>query len=285
MKQLNKPAIDPKVALFKCIEGIKDGLARTHYLGNQDHLEQGILDFEHAANVYSWCNLPRVRNGNKTRVIVGTLTKEQLVKLYSKYMVGSTGEARQMYDEILVAANGKCPFCAGIGHARTLDHYLPKANFPLYAVVPLNLVPCCRDCNSEKRNGFPTTMDAQTIHPYLDGQHFFLEKWTYVTIIATDPVSARYETRPPLTWSAADRNRVASHFEEYDLASRFGIEAATEISILADQRRTIYRDYSADAFRSTLEEQGQLPSIPINGWRRTLYSALAQTPWFHKIVI
>jgi hypothetical protein len=283
MRQLSRPNINPNDALITCIGGVSDVPTKAHYEANQAHLKQGIIDFEAATAAFNWCSLPRVPNGSPTQIIVGSLTKEQLTKLYSDHMVRSTGAARQMYDDILVAANGKCPFCAGIGHAKTLDHYLPKANFPLYSIVPTNLVPCCRDCNSEKLNAFPTSTEAQTIHPYLDNAHFFTEKWTFATVIKTEPISIHFETCPPTNWAVADQHRVACHFKDYDLASRFSIEAATEISILVDQRRTIYKNYSAVEFRSILAEQGQTPSVPINGWRRTLYTALADTAWFSEI--
>ncbi|TPJ42888.1 HNH endonuclease signature motif containing protein [Mesorhizobium sp. B2-7-1] len=59
-----------------------------------------------------------------------------------------------------------CPFCGGLGHTWTLDHYLPKANFPAYSVNPSNLVPCCRDCNSGKNASFGAELHEQTLHPY-----------------------------------------------------------------------------------------------------------------------
>lgn len=283
MRKLGIPNIDPMDVLVKCIDGVSDAIKKSHYVANQSHLRQGIANFESAAAAFSWCDLPRVPNGNSAQVIVGSITKEQLIRLYSNYMVGSTGDARQIYDEILVAASGKCPFCAGIGQAKTLDHYLPKSNFPLYSIVPTNLIPCCRDCNSEKLSAFPISADAQTIHPYFDNPHFFTDKWTCATVIQTEPISVHFEICPPLTWATADQNRVACHFKNYNLASRFSIEAATEISILIDQRRTIYKSCSAVEFKSVLAEQGRIPSIPINGWRRTLYTALAETDWFSEI--
>ncbi len=283
MRKLSRPNIDPNYALAQCIDGVSNALTKSHYIANQPYLQQGFNDFESATSAVNWCDLPRVPNGNKSRVIVGNLTKEQLTKLYSEHMVGSTGAARQIYDDILVAANDKCPFCAGIGHAATLDHYLPKANFPLYSVFPTNLVPCCRDCNTKKLAAFPTSADAQTIHPYFDSEHFFVEKWTCATLIRTEPISINFDICPPPSWATADQKRVASHFKNYDLARRFSVEAATELSILINQRRTIFRGLSAVDFRSTLSEQGCIPSIPINGWRRTLYTALAETSWFSEI--
>lgn len=280
MKSLNRPTIAPSAMLAECIDGVSNGPAQAHYAANRGQLEQGIINFDAASATITWCNLPRTPHGQKTLIIAGTLTKEQLTNLYSTYMVRSSGSARGRYDEILVAANGKCPFCGGIGHAKTLDHYLPKANFPLYSVIPTNLVPCCRDCNSGKSNAFPTNVDSQTLHPYLDAEHFFNQKWTFATVIPTEPISVQFEVRPPLDWSAVDRQRVASHFQEYELASRYSIESATEIASLIYLRKTTFRGYSAVGFREYLAEQGQNPSTPINGWRRTLYFALAVTEWF-----
>ncbi|MEQ9435648.1 HNH endonuclease [Hyphomonas sp.] len=202
------------------------------------------------------------------------------MKLYSSYMVASSGAARHKYDELLVAANGWCPFCGGIGHVKTLDHYLPKANFPLYSIVPTNLVPCCRDCNSGKSNTFPTNANRQTIHPYLDGSHFFSERWISATASQTEPISVQFQAKPPLDWSAADRQRAICHFDDYKLATRYSIEAGAEISTIERARKTTFKDFASGELKQHLIEQGQNPSRPINGWHRTLYTALADTDWF-----
>ncbi len=284
MKSLNRPQADPTGLLTSCIENIADRVAQAGYIANQQVLEQGALDYETASTGTVWCDLPRVPNGQADRVVVGTLTKRQLMDLYSKHMVGSSGSAREAYDAILVAANGKCPFCGGIGHAKTLDHYLPKANFPLYSIVPTNLVPCCRDCNTGKSNAFPMQVSAQSLHPYLDAAHFFAVKWTHADIVATDPVSAAFSARPPDTWSACDQQRVISHFEDYDLATRYSIEAGTEIANLVYLRKTTFHGYPPDSFEEYLREQSNSPATPINGWRRTLFAALADARWFVESV-
>lgn len=60
-----------------------------------------------------------------------------------------------------------CPMCGGLGKG-TLDHYLPKDDYPDFTIFSKNLVPAC-DCNL-KRN---TTVKGKTepervIHPYYD---------------------------------------------------------------------------------------------------------------------
>jgi 5-methylcytosine-specific restriction endonuclease McrA len=282
MKKLNRPNVNASTLLSECMNGIGKPAIQEHYTLHRGHLDKGIADYEQASLDVSWCNLPRVPNKEKERRVVGTLTKEELTKLYSNYMVPKRAPARARYDQILVAANGKCPFCAGIGHAETLDHFLPKANFPLYSVVPENLVPCCRDCNTGKSNAFATASDSQTIHPYTDAQHFFVQKWTTATVTRTNPVSVQFAAMPPLDWADADRNRAICHFNEYDLAKRYSIEASTEIASVIYLRGSIFRDHPPAGFQEYLAECGMDPTLPINGWRRTLYTALSQTDWFYR---
>ena len=283
MNSLKRPNIDPLDILSECIEGISDQHSHDHYEANRSHLDQSIIDFENASTNRTWYKLTKAKHGHPDQIVVGTLTKGQLTALYSTHLVKTSGPARLRYDEILVAANGKCPLCGGIGHTKTLDHYLPKAVFPAYSVVPTNLVPSCRDCNSGKSSSFPALKGAQTIHPYLDDEHFFLEKWTAASVINTKPITVKFEAHPPAGWSATDKNRAISHFAEFGLAERYGIEAAGEIATLEHLRKTQKWDYENGGFKQYLTEQGNDPAKPINGWKRNLYSALANTAWYSEV--
>jgi hypothetical protein len=279
MKQLALPAFDPIGVFSQCVANA-DAAQHALYLLNQHHVQDAVGDFATATAAYSWCNLPRVQRGAPDQIVVGTLTKGDLTDLYSKHMVATKGTARETYDAILVAANGKCPFCAGIGHVKTLDHYLPKSNFPLYSVLPANLVPCCRDCNTGKNASFASLTHAQSLHPYLDQGHFFSEKWVVGTVLNTNPISIQFRSSPPLGWSDNDRQRVNSHFEDYQLAQRFGVEAGAELSILLDLRRGYLRYESPLGFKGYLLEIANSTAFVINGWKRAMYAALADAEWF-----
>src|SRR6266446_4463738 len=58
-------------------------------------------------------------------------------------------------------------------------HHLPKSRYPDLSVSPINLVPCCMDCNTNKRAIFPTSGQEETLHPYYD--NFEGEKWLQAT--------------------------------------------------------------------------------------------------------
>ena len=280
MRSLTAPNFDPMDVFFDCVNNISDVQKRDLFLANTTNIEQAVTDYINASHTKTWCTLTRTPRGNSNNIVTGSLSKKALVDLYSKNMVASTGPARTRYDEILAAANGKCPFCGGIGHTKTLDHYLPKSNYPLYSVLPKNLVPCCRDCNTGRGSTFASNAENQTIHPYLDEQHFFTEKWVIGTISRTNPITIRFSAAPPEHWNPTDVQRAISHFETYGLAERYSIEAAGGLSGLIDQRRNYLQTTSPEEFKNYLADIANSPSYPINGWTRVMHSALAESDWF-----
>jgi hypothetical protein len=279
MKKLTIPATSFSDALTEVISGIGSEdtrLTHTSAFHDSANIETAYADAASAAMLYAF---PRV-TGNDDAVVHGGLRKSHLTKLYTQYFVPDTKPARRVYEAIKVTANGKCPLCGGVGHVRTLDHYLPKANFPLYSVLPTNLVPCCRDCNSEKLNAFATVRGGQTIHPYFDHDRFFNEKWINARVIPCDPPVLEFFVAPPTNWHADDRSRVQAHFYEYGLADKFSVEAASDLPETIQTRRTTMSANSPLEFSTYLAEKGQTVTLPVNNWRRVMFSALAADAWF-----
>jgi 5-methylcytosine-specific restriction endonuclease McrA len=62
----------------------------------------------------------------------------------------------------------RCPYC-DISEATTVDHYLPKDEFPQYSFFPPNLIPCCWECNHNKGENWSTKKRTRLfIHLYYD---------------------------------------------------------------------------------------------------------------------
>lgn len=57
-----------------------------------------------------------------------------------------------------------CPMCGGFSKG-TLEHVLPKADYPEFYVFSANLVPSCQVCNGKRSN---TASLAGLLHPYFD---------------------------------------------------------------------------------------------------------------------
>ncbi|WP_145397483.1 HNH endonuclease [Paracoccus sulfuroxidans] len=201
-------------------------------------------------------------------------------------MVGSRGAARKKYDEIKLLAHDECPYCGGCGELveeegiGTIDHFLPKARFPIFSIVPANLVPACGTCNTGMGSRFPTAPELQPLHPYFDAPHFFDEKWTTATVSEEEPVMVTFDVNPPAAWSENDRQRVVQHFKSCKLRGRYRTKVASDLSSIIAQRKTVHRDLSPEAFREVLKAVADNELLPINGWKRSLYYGLADSVWF-----
>lgn len=281
LRKLPTPSIDFTTAFNETINGVGDVATQNTYraqISNAAAIEANYVANANSAMLYTLPRQPSVRNQDP--IIHGTLKKSDLTSLYTQYFVPENKPARRLYDKLKVTANGKCPLCGDIGHVRTLDHYLPKANFPLYSVVPANLVPCCRDCNSDKLNTFSQTLEGQTLHPYFDDDKYFSQKWVHARVIPGSPPVLEYYVSPPASWAQHEKSRVGAHLTEYGLAERFGIEAGADITETIETRRTTLRDLSAGEYSQYLQEKSNNIHLPINNWRRVMFDSLSNDQWF-----
>lgn len=192
-------------------------------------------------------------------------------------MVAKGRPGRNFYDELRQGSK-MCPFC-GISPTRTLEHYLPKAHYPDLSVVPLNLIPCCRDCNTEKHDAKTETIDKQNIHPYFDD--FTQEQWLFADIIYDGGPVAIFRVTPPVAWNIKSKYKVSIHLTTYDLDERFGDLASEEITgikktmteLLSSSNSNIVREHLLDTANSRAE-------IHLNSWQVALYQALANSPLY-----
>ncbi|WP_051831818.1 HNH endonuclease [Streptomyces violens] len=203
--------------------------------------------------------------------------KQALLRIYDLGMV-TRKEGRALYDRIKARAlYGNCPLC-GIGEVDTLDHYLPKAHFPLCSIMPINLVPACMHCNHDKGPAVPGSPDTQPLHPYFDqlGQG----RWLVAEILPTTPVAVRFSVQALPEWSDELAVRVKHHFIEYDLDRRYGLKAAVHLAGRRHRHRQLL-DMGAELLRETLREDAEswMQSNP-NAWETALHFALADSDWY-----
>jgi len=60
-----------------------------------------------------------------------------------------------------------CQYCT-LNMVNTLDHFIPKEYFPEFAVNPLNLLPCCPECNGKKHTFCFEGNDSLFLNLYID---------------------------------------------------------------------------------------------------------------------
>lgn len=115
----------------------------------------------------------------------------------------------------------RCPFC-GISETSTLDHYLPKEQYPEFSVFPKNLVPSCAVCNTRKRD---RVLDEGTsvrmfLHPCYDT----IPEMEFLTVRARMVANAlilSYRLTKPVGMTLRTFQHLQSHFNKLDLADRY----------------------------------------------------------------
>lgn len=250
MQKIELPPINYGNLIDTCVEGISRNENLKNALNvNKSKLVQDAITYEEYASTGKIYQLnPSPVSLDMGPFIQGTSCfKEQFTKIYDSYFVPETKSTRETYNAILNAAKEECPFCGGVGTPANLDHFLPKAEFPQFSILPLNLVPACRDCNmGSKKVAYAKTAETQTIHPYLDYSFFFNEQWITANYIIDDPSELGYldyYVQAPSHWTNENKERALNHFKDFGIASRYAKHAN---SLIKTEVRRIKRQIDAN---------------------------------------
>ncbi|MBB1386452.1 HNH endonuclease [Pseudoalteromonas sp. SG45-5] len=295
MKRLALPDISFNDMLLKCSEGMEQVNVRNNFISlflTFYAKEQQYQALSLAGNLYAY---PKVNPLTNTTPVVGHMTKRKLVNLYENNLRDKDKPARDYYDTLLVSSGERCPFCGDIGQTKNLDHFLPKAHFPEFSVMPLNLVPSCRDCNmGEKGQDYATLEDDQAIHPYVDKDLFYQEQWVFAEYLNEDDGALRYFVQCPVTWRVEDINRAKNHFKSLSLANRYRLEAGKHLSEVIDQKNAFKKmifkfnpNATSAQIKDAFVEANLQPIIDSdqfdNHWKKVMYQCLANSlPFFER---
>ncbi|EGH8479465.1 HNH endonuclease [Escherichia coli] len=283
--------------LTKCSEGMEQRNVKANFIEQFDSLLVKETEYRNLCILGHLFRYQKTEPLHDNTVVIGNLTKSKLINLYENNLRNKDKPARVYYDELLVSSGEKCPFCGDIGQTKNLDHFLPKAHFPEFSIMPLNLVPSCRDCNmGEKGEGYAINEAEQSLHPFIDKDIFFQEQWVFADYINEDDGAISYYVQCPLNWRQEDKDRAFNHFNNLNLAARYQLEAGKHFSEVIDQRdsfATTLKQYVPtatpemirDAFISaTLQpiiNSGQFH----NHWKKVMYQCLARSEIFFSILI
>lgn len=266
------PAGSVEFVLSCCISNIRDPQRKEMFASAGPRLDTSERQFTDAARNNTLHLFP-------TSTSVGDIQGSEMVWLYDAKLAGAKSPGRYIYDEIKMAAPyGRCPLC-GRGTVSSLDHHLPKSAYPDLAITPLNLVPCCQDCNKAKLNAVPLTADQETLHPYFDDLEE--ETWLQARIEESFPAAVVFFVSAPPSWSLTLGSRAINHFKVFHLGRIYASNAAEELSnlrgTLTELRRRLGAEGVKDHLRSLIESYR---ANRRNSWQSALYSAMAKSEWF-----
>lgn len=159
MKQLAPPNLDAK-NIFNTIKDRSKSEKKGILQLWQSYVYERYDEYE--LNTY---NLEDISNSN----IIEDIDKKAFTSCYTRNSKGYLeGEVVVKIIALqTVQHQQKCPYC-GLDKPRTIDHYLPKSEFPEFSIYPPNLIPCCGYCNNKKSDKWITNGKRTYINLYFD---------------------------------------------------------------------------------------------------------------------
>lgn len=170
-----------------------------------------------------------------------------------------------------------CPYCS-LSPSSTLDHYVPKSDYPEFSVFSKNLIPVCWKCNHLKSNNFLHGTTRMYFNSYYD---ILPEE----VILFCDILILRPRGTCKIRFYLSDCNLVGknyeytilvNHFQNLELASRY---AASALDSIKKDRKTINRYQGIGGIsrvREFFSEKAEVLSerCGINNWETVFYSKL-----------
>lgn len=271
-----KPDISARETFDTCIEGIRDPHLKARFEGIRQQIEDADVDFDFrglASQLYAIAQTDNVVG------VSGAVTADEMVALYERHLARKKSRGRAIYDKIMAGAlYGQCPFC---GHlpVSTLDHSLGKAEFPALAVTPINLIPCCKDCNHKKGTTTAVTPETQFLHAYYDD--LTADRWLCAQIVQGSPPGATFFVNPAANWDVITTQRVSRHFQELELANLYASQSGRQLQNIRSSLSKNYTAGGSTAVRADLLERSEsCAAVTVNSWEGALYEAAANDVWF-----
>lgn len=269
MKFLKKPDIEPNDIYEKCIAELKDD-------GLRKKLNDWIGYFSVIGGMYERCassnslfHFISSSRGNSKQYVFENFRKDELIDLYDQ-MVSSKKDARKYYNSIFKSSSS-CPYC-WFGEISTLDHFMAKAYYPTFSVLPVNLVPSCYICNKGRKNTVLKIIN-QIPHPYFPEHQMINDDWLFADIFGEGVV---FNIKIPVSWDNDLGSRVSEYFKEFNLGERWGVQASGELADITNSINdgstsieVLMQVYSGLAQSERLKSNGNL-------WKIAFYEALVR---------
>ncbi len=236
--------------------------------------------------------LARYNDYSQAAPTFDTLTATTLVNPQADAIRGSYRYQSRAIQAIDAAARGVqpaafrnvCPLC-GFGEPSTMDHALPRSEFPEYSVFPLNLVPACGKCNTDKGEEWRDATGKRHLHAYLDVlpavQFLFMDVLS--VNIGAPQIHFRVSIPPGTETGLA--NRIRRHFEFMDLEARYITKA---VGTMAEYQNIAPRTpgRSQNEFRAEIERDRDRKAATwgVNYWETVTLAGLRDSPIFLQLL-
>lgn len=156
-------------------------------------------------------------------------------KSFNKKFIGATGIViTQLRQEL--ALKSTCPYCdihSVEFDLTSVDHFIPKAKYPLLSIYPPNLVVACSACNEriKKENIYLPIM-----HPYFDNIN---EYFNFEYVVSEKKIKVNF----PETITSLEKTKTENFLKLFKLETRYNVNKNDVYDSLIDDIRKGVRKY------------------------------------------
>lgn len=271
MRKLHPRAFSLQKIIELCADSVQDKALAMRILGSYETLSKAEANYKLLGTTNDLYSIAA------TATVNDWVSRGEMETLYTQTFARKGGPTRDIYDAIRGSSpGGLCPLC-NQRPVSTLDHHLAKTEHATFAVTPINLVPSCKDCNTDSRVRKPASKGEQTLHPYFDSVDG--EVWLTAQLIPGTPPSLVFAATPPAHWSQDIQAIVRNHFDIFGLAALYATHAASElVNIHFDIEA---KPWDHHVLKAHLQEQASnRRKIVRNSWQAAVYEGLASSEWF-----
>lgn len=275
MNKVIKPLFRPGSVFDSCVEAkqCEDLKVKLRNIRMEITNENKILKNKGPASLF----FQMIRSNG----IPPNITKEEMEDLYTSSFAQSRIVRKKYYDKIkLNSKDDICPYCAQ-RNVSTIDHYLPKSSYPKLVVNPLNLIPCCMECNHIKREHYPTNNKEQILNPYFDG--LVDDIWLVASLkkMRNKPPVILFNAEPGNMISPLLAERIRWHFNKFHLAELYTSQSGRQLTGIAESLKREWEQGGEINLRLALNEHYiTWSTINKNSWQSAMFAALVASPWF-----
>lgn len=168
-----------------------------------------------------------------------------------------------------------CPACGEMGSPNTLDHYLPKGQYPHFCITPANLFPMCDACQGKKLEKTGSAAEPRFfLHPYFD---VFIAEQVLAVTIEPPFSSPTFQMKVSNHLAPAEKALVASHVRELEIEQRFAHYFKNE-NIRTQRLARLLRDSDLPVKDTLRAFEGRCRTPALNSWEHIYWAAVVANP-------
>lgn len=272
MRRINRPGFTVRTVFASCVATVDDDVLRQGLEECADTIEEAETDLEEKIVTN------QIHTVEQKSTVYGNIGKAEMEIVYKYRMLRKGKPPRQFYDKLILSAPGqKCPLCLQ-RLVTTLDHYLPKAKYPIFAVTPINLIPACTDCNKIKLAQDPADESEITLHPYFDNVED--HSWLKCKVLETNPITFDFYVDVNF-YPGLLGERLEYHFSSFELNKLYRTHAVEELQNKKFWLKKIFNRGGVDELREHLLECYDSSNDNfLNSWHTALYEGMLLNEWF-----